>query len=88
MLCLLVEIGITIWGIVTIIRARISVTSSKVVVGMPARAIGIVMTLTLPVVFGIGVIIGVVMASRGGVVRAEDLQKYAVHLEERAAWTV
>lgn len=62
MLCAL-EIGLLIWGIVTLIKGRLTVSKNKVVTGGRARLIGVIMLLPLPLAFIMGAIIGVTKAA-------------------------
>ena len=59
----------TIFGIVTLVKGRISLTRNKVVSGTPAYAIGILLTATLPIVivfgFCLGLYLGMQAASHG-----------------------
>jgi F0F1-type ATP synthase membrane subunit c/vacuolar-type H+-ATPase subunit K len=74
MLCLIAEIAMTIFGIITLVKGKFSLTKNRVVKGIPAYAIGIILTATFPVLFCGGLFIGIVMAilAHG---RQPDVQK-------------
>ncbi len=61
MLCLIAEIAMTIFGIITLVKGKFSFTQNRVVKGIPAYAIGIILTATFPVLFCGGFIIGIIM---------------------------
>jgi len=63
-MCCIVEIVMSIVGIFALIKGRVALTRSLVVVGAPAYAIGILLTLTFPLLFGIGLLFGVFEAAR------------------------
>ena len=58
---------------------KFSLTRSKTVTGWHAYAIGVLLTLTLPVILGIGVVVGIVMAARnhGRPITPETLGPFA-----------
>lgn len=49
-MCCLVEIGMFVFGIVTLVKGRFQLSRTKVVVGAPAYVIGAILTAVLPVV--------------------------------------
>ncbi len=61
MLGLIAEIGMTIFGIIALTRGKFSLTRNRVVKGIPAYAIGIILTATFPVLFCAGFFAGIVM---------------------------
>lgn len=61
MLCLIGEFAMTIFGIVTLVRGRFQVSGQRTVVGTPARIIGVLLAATLPVIFLIGFVAGVLL---------------------------
>jgi hypothetical protein len=75
-MCLIAELAMMIFGIVTLVRGKFSLTRTRVVTGFHAYAIGIVLTATLPVLLAVGFVIGVAaVAASGG--RPPDLNKLA-----------
>jgi hypothetical protein len=64
MLCI-VEIAMTIFGIVTLTKGRISFSKRKVVTGGPAYLIGAMLTATFPVTLAIGMVYGFMRAAGG-----------------------
>jgi hypothetical protein len=55
---LLLEIGMLVFGIVTLVKGRITLSGAKVVTGAPAYVIGGLLTATLPMALVIGVGLG------------------------------
>ncbi|HUE72699.1 MAG TPA: hypothetical protein VMP01_17570 [Pirellulaceae bacterium] len=64
-MCLIVEIIMTIMGIVALVKGEIKVIGKHPVRGIPAYIIGGLMTATLPMAFAVGFIAGFVLAVRG-----------------------
>ncbi|GIW98022.1 MAG: hypothetical protein KatS3mg111_1355 [Pirellulaceae bacterium] len=60
-MCCLVEIAMTVWGIVTLVQGRFFLTRDKIVRGTWAYVIGGLLTATLPVVLGLGFFVGLVL---------------------------
>jgi hypothetical protein len=60
-MCLIAEIAMTIFGIITLVKGKFSLTQNRVVTGVPAYAIGIILTAAFPVLFCGGFFIGIVM---------------------------
>lgn len=77
MLCLIVEIGMTLWGLVTLVRGKFPLAGRKIVTGWPAYLIGLILTATIPAIFGVGFIYGVYLASQG--VDLNDLDNLPNH---------
>jgi len=78
MMCLIMEIAILIFGIVTLVKGELTLSKNKVLAGTPARVVGIVMALMLPALFAVGLFIGVMMAAMlGRQPTQEDLQMLA-----------
>jgi hypothetical protein len=71
-MCLILEISMLIFGIVTLITGKFSLSRTKVIQGGVARIVGGIMVLPLPLAFGAGVIIGVAMGASG---KAPDIDK-------------
>ncbi|GIW56491.1 MAG: hypothetical protein KatS3mg082_2895 [Nitrospiraceae bacterium] len=60
-MCCIAEIAMTFWGIVTLVQGRFFLTRNKIVRGAWAYVIGGLLTATLPVVLGLGFVIGFVL---------------------------
>jgi hypothetical protein len=60
------EIAALVIGIMAVKRGEFSFTKNKVVCGTPARIFGALLILVLPVALALGLIAGVVLASRPG----------------------
>jgi hypothetical protein len=71
MLCV-AEIGMLVWGIITLVKGKFKLSSRKVAVGGPAYFIGVLLILPLPVAFVIGFAIGAAQAAGGGDVNLQD----------------
>jgi hypothetical protein len=82
-MCCAAEIGMMIFGIITLARGKFSLTKNLVVTGTPAYVIGIILTVTLPLNMGIGFLIGVIFAiqAHGQPVNAQQLQTPAMIAE-------
>lgn len=68
-MCLLAQIGAIIFGIIALVRGQFSLTRTRIVWGVPARIIGFLLCLPLPVSFGIGLLIGIALVAQGKDVR-------------------
>lgn len=56
------EIGMLIFGLVALVRGKLTLTKTRIVRGPMARVLGIVAMLPLPLSIGVGVLIGFAMA--------------------------
>lgn len=65
-MCCIAEIAMTVFGVLTLIKGQFMLSRSKVVVGRPAYAIGLILALTFPISMGIGFIVGFVMVLKLG----------------------
>jgi hypothetical protein len=65
-MCCFLEIGMTIFGIVTLTKGRFMVSKSKVVTGSSAHIIGALLTATFPLALGIGFVVGFLYAVNTG----------------------
>lgn len=65
-MCCFVEVGMFVFGIVTLVKGRFQLNRTKVVVGAPAYAIGAILVSVLPVVFLGGVLVGVAAVMKTG----------------------
>ena len=57
MLCIF-ELALTIMGIVTLVKGKLSLNKTSAVVGAPAYLAGLILTAVLPLALGIGILIG------------------------------
>ena len=64
MLCI-VEIAMSVWGIVTLVKGRISLSKGKEITGTGAYLIGGLLAATLPVIFAIGIVYGIIRGMQG-----------------------
>ena len=74
-MCCLVEIGMMVFGIVTLVKGRFPVSKNRVVTGGPAYLIGAILTGTLPILFAVGLFIGFMAVARTG--RQPRIEDYA-----------
>ena len=63
-MCCAVEIGMMVFGIITLVRGRFQLTGNKVVSGAPAYIIGAILTATLPLLFVVGMGLGLMLAMK------------------------
>lgn len=66
------ELALTVWGIVTLCRGEFPLFGGKVVRGVPAYLVGGLLTAILPILIGIGIVIGIMLVAQG--VPAQQLQ--------------
>jgi hypothetical protein len=59
MLCIL-EVGLFVFGIVTLVKGEFQVSGDRVVTGLPAYMIGLIMMATLPMILVTAIVIGIV----------------------------
>jgi hypothetical protein len=78
MACLIMEILMIVYGIRMIVKGTFTIMRSPVVYGWPARVVGVLMTLPLPINFAIGLIWGVVIAVQGKEVDFQTAREIAV----------
>jgi hypothetical protein len=50
------EIGLAIFGILALVKGKMTLSKNKVVVGAPARLLGLLALMPLPVAFGVGLL--------------------------------
>jgi hypothetical protein len=62
---LIIEICMLVVGIMTLVRGQFNLTAKTVVRGARAYVIGVLMLLTLPIVFGIAFAVGFLLAVNG-----------------------
>jgi uncharacterized membrane-anchored protein len=81
MCTIVMSIAMLIFGIIALVRGQFTLTRTKVVSGVPARVIGVILLLPLPMMLVGGMLIGVFYAMQGKQPRPEDIQGPAVLLE-------
>jgi hypothetical protein len=59
------DIIMLIFGIITLVRGKFLLTRAKEVRGVPARIIGVILMLPLPLSFMAGLVLGAVIAAQG-----------------------
>ena len=59
------EIGMLIFGLLALIRGKLTLTKKRVIQGPMARVLAIIAMLPMPISLGIGVIVGFAMAAQG-----------------------
>ncbi|HVX14459.1 MAG TPA: hypothetical protein VHC22_24950 [Pirellulales bacterium] len=64
-MCCIAEIGMLVFGIVTLVKGSFTVSRNRVVYGTPAYIIGAILVMVLPTIFVIGLGLGIVMAAQG-----------------------
>jgi uncharacterized oligopeptide transporter (OPT) family protein len=64
-----------IFGIIALITGKFSVTRSKVVYDTPARIVGVIMMLPLPILLMLGVALGFGLLAQGRPLNQEDLDR-------------
>jgi hypothetical protein len=70
-----------IFGIIALVKGSFSLTGNKVVSGLPARIIGVILIMPLPISLGVGFIYGLTMAATGQNVRQDSVQGAAIVIE-------
>lgn len=73
------EIGLAIFGILALVRGKMTLSKNKIVVGAPARLLGLLALAPLPLAFGVGAVYAVTQVAAGG-----DPEKFA----EDNRWTL
>jgi len=64
-MCLLLEIGMLVMGVVTLIKGRVALSRARIVTGAPAYIIGALLILPIPLLIGLGMILSVLLISQG-----------------------
>ena len=81
MCTLVMAIAMLVFGIIALVRGQFTLTRNKVVTGVPARIIGFILLLPLPLMLASGLLIGIVFGIQGKQPRMQDIQGTAVLLE-------
>jgi hypothetical protein len=74
MCCILIDIAMLVFGIITLVRGRFLLTRAKEVRGWPARLIGVVLLLPFPLAFLAGIVLGAIFVVQGQDVQGKDLE--------------
>lgn len=53
-----IAVGLTIFGLLGLIRGKMTISKTKVVVGVPARLLGLLAMTPIPLLLSVGVVIG------------------------------
>jgi hypothetical protein len=59
------EIALAIYGIVVLCTGKLKLSANKMVVGTPARLLGLLMLTPFPISFAVGLVVGVWAATTG-----------------------
>lgn len=62
----MLQIAMAIVGIIVLCTGKLKLSANKVVVGTPARLLGLMLLAPLPVAFTIGICVGLYVGSTGG----------------------
>jgi hypothetical protein len=81
MCTIVMGLGMLIFGIIALVRGQFTLTRTKVVSGVPARIIGFILLLPLPLMLASGLLIGVFYVMRGKQPRPEELQGVGAVME-------
>jgi hypothetical protein len=75
----MLQIAMAIFGIIVLCTGKLKLSANKVVVGTPARLLGLMLLAPLPVAFGIGICVGIYVASTGG--NLDDVQMQMIFVD-------
>jgi hypothetical protein len=81
MACIITEICLLVLGIITLVTGKINVSGSKMVVGAPARWIGAILLLPLPLSFSVGFVWGMLLAAQGRIPNRQEIQTIGAVIE-------
>jgi hypothetical protein len=81
MACLIVEVCLLILGIITLVKGQINVSKDKMIVGAPARWIGAILLLPLPVAFLVGFFWAMMIVAQGRNPDPKEMQPAAAIIE-------
>jgi hypothetical protein len=68
------QIATLIFGILALVNGEFKLTRTRVVGGTPARIIGGILLLPLPMTFGLAVLLGLALAMRGDTIDEKQIQ--------------
>src|SRR6476646_3309732 len=74
-MCDILALAMLIFGIITLITGKFTVTRGKTVYGAPARIVGAIMLLPLPLLLVVGVALGFGMLARGQQLNLDDASR-------------
>jgi hypothetical protein len=80
-MCVLAELGMTIFGIVTLVKGQIRVSGKNTVRGVPAYLIGGLLTSTIPIMFALGFAFGLFVGITGRDMDAPEMRTIFAGLE-------
>lgn len=81
MACLITELCLLVLGIITLVTGKINVSKDKMIVGAPARWIGAVLLLPLPLAFLVGFVWGMMIAAQGRMPDPKELRTIGAVIE-------
>ncbi len=61
----MIALALTIWGIVILVKRKVSLTKQKICTGGPAIAIGALFVGIFPISLAVGIVIGIVLVATG-----------------------
>jgi hypothetical protein len=64
-MCCLVQIAMLVMGVIAIVKGQIKLSPRRVVDGVPARVIGVVLIMPLPLALFLGFVVGFGLAAQG-----------------------
>lgn len=78
---LILEIAMLIFGIIALVKGKFTLTKKKIVTGAAARIVGVILLMPLPLSFGVGVIMGIMLAAQGRQIQAKEIQNTGTIIE-------
>jgi hypothetical protein len=81
MACIITEVCLLVLGIITLVKGQINISKDKMVVGVPARWIGAVLLLPLPLSLAVGFGWGIILAAQGRIPDRKELQTTGAIIE-------
>ncbi len=78
---LVAEIFMLVFGIMALVTGKFTLTRARVVTGVPARVVGAILVLPLPLALVMGFLLGAVLVAQGKQITRDEVQKYAAPLE-------
>jgi hypothetical protein len=70
-----------IFGIIALVKGSFSLTGNKVVSGLPARIVGVILIMPMPISLGVGFVYGLTLAATKQNIRDDSLQGAAIVIE-------
>ncbi len=76
------EIGLAIFGILALVRGKMTLSKNKIVIGAPARLLGLVALAPLPLAFGAGVLFAITQGAEANAERFAEDNRWTLTLIE------